>query len=48
MHHGRRVVAARRVGVGGTDATIGLRILTNSFALAHGRATASFPLCYAR
>ena len=37
MHHGRRVVAARRVGVGGTDATIGLRILTNSFALAHGR-----------
>jgi hypothetical protein len=36
MHDGRCVVAARGVGVGGADATIGLRILTNSFALAHG------------
>jgi hypothetical protein len=37
MHDGRCVVAARGVGVGGTDATISRRILTNSFALAHGR-----------
>jgi hypothetical protein len=36
MHDGRWVVAAHRVGVGGTDATIGLHVLTNSFALAHG------------
>ena len=36
MHDGRLVVAARGVGVGGADATIGLRLRTNSFVLAHG------------